>query len=175
MKTRFWFMAVMVVLAAALRLFPHPPNFTPVAAIALFGGAHFDRRRWAFGVPLLAMLLSDVALEIMFGWGVHSLLPVVYLSFAAIVAVGVLLRDRRDVLSVSLAVVVAPTLFFITTNFAVWYMGSLYPHTLSGLVACYTAAIPFYAWSLAGCAFYTAVLFGGFAVAQRQLPVLASR
>jgi len=174
MKTRFWFIAAMVGAATAMRLFPHPPNFTPIAAIALFGGAHFERRSAAFGVPLIAMLASDAIFQLAFGWGFHSLLPVVYLSFAAIVAMGIWLKSRRDAVSITAAVILAPTLFFLTTNFAVWAMGSMYPHTTSGLLACYLAAIPFYGWSLAGCIAYSAVLFGGFAFAEEQFRELAS-
>lgn len=165
----------MVVAAAALRVLPHPPNFTPVAAIALFGGAQFDRKLWAFGVPLAAMLVSDLVLELLFGWGIHTLMPVVYLSFCAIVALGWSLRGRLSVASVGTAAVVGPTLFFVTTNFAVWAMGSFYPHTTAGLLACYTAALPFYGWSLVSCVGFSALLFGGVALAERRYPALAVR
>src|SRR5713101_898164 len=94
-RSRFWLMAGLVFGAAALRLLPHPPNFAPIAAIALFGGAHFERKRWAFAVPLAAMLASDTVLEALYGWGFTSGMPVVYGSFALIVGVGMLLRGRR--------------------------------------------------------------------------------
>ena len=72
LRSRFWLMAAMACCAALLRVLPHPPNFTPVAALALFGGARFDRKVWAFALPLTAMLLSDAALELLFGWGFHG-------------------------------------------------------------------------------------------------------
>src|SRR6266536_6661526 len=75
-RSRFWLMAGLVFGAALLRLLPHPPNFTPVAAIALFGGAHFARKFWAFAVPLAAMFVSDAVLEVATGRGFTSGMPV---------------------------------------------------------------------------------------------------
>jgi hypothetical protein len=173
LRARFWLLASMVVGVAVMRILPHPPNFAPVAAMAPFGGAHFDRKAWAFGVPVAAMLLSDAALEVVFGWGFHALMPVVYLSFAAIVGIGFLLRRRRRVASVAVAALASSTLFFVTTTFAVWAAGSLYPHTVMGLASCYVVAMPFYGLTLAGDLFYSAVLFGAFALAERRFPIFA--
>ena len=168
-RSRFWLMAGLVFGAAALRLLPHPPNFTPVAAIALFAGAHFERKRWAFAVPLAAMLVSDAVLELLTGRGFTSGMPVIYGTFAAIVGIGLLLRRRRtEVLPVAGAAFASAALFYLTTNFAVWASGQLYARTLSGLVACYVAAIPFFGPTLASDLFYSAVLFGGFAWAERR-------
>lgn len=173
MAIRFWFLAAIVLAAAAMRVLPHPPNMTPVAAMAIFGGAQLTRRWHAFAVPLAAMLLSDAILEAMFGWGFHPLLPVVYLTFAAIVAMGIWLRPRRrQPLAIAGTLVAASTLFFVTTNLAVWAMGSGYPHTAAGLLACFTAALPFYQWTLVGDLFYCAALFGGFTAAELRFPIL---
>jgi hypothetical protein len=177
LKARFWLMAALVASAAAARLFPYlipyPFNFAPVTAIALFGGAHFDRKAWAFAAPLAAMLLGDLLIELLFARGIHAQMPVVYLSFAAIVGLGFLLRGRRRLLPVTGAALTASGLFFLTTNFGVWVEGALYPRTLEGLVACYVAAIPFFGATLAGDLFYTAALFGAFALAERGFPVLS--
>ncbi len=166
-------MAAMVVGAATMRLLPHPPNFTPIAAMALFGGACFDRKLWAFVVPLAGMLASDVALEILTGHGFHTLMPVVYLSFAAITGLGLLIRRRRQVWSIAAASLAASTLFFLTTNFAVWLFGSFYPKTAAGLFGCYVAALPFFGSTIAGDLFYTAVLFTGLTVAERRFRMFA--
>src|SRR2546429_9840040 len=77
-NVRFVTLVGIVVAATAMRLMPHPPNVTPIAAIALFGGAHFTSKRAALAVPLLAMCLSDLLL----GFGVHRVMPFVYGSFA---------------------------------------------------------------------------------------------
>lgn len=173
LRARFWLMASMVVGVATLRILPHPPNFAPVAAMALFGGAHFDRRTWAFVVPLAAMLLSDAVLELLFGWGFHALMPVVYLSFTAIVCLGVLLGRHRRIVPVATAALAGSTLFFLTTNLGVWATGSMYPRTAAGLATCYTAALPFFGATAAADLFYTALLFAAFALAERRFPIFA--
>jgi len=164
--TRPLALLVFISAAAASRLLPHPPNFTPIAAIALFGGASFYDRRVAFLVPLAAMLLSDLVI------GFHRLMPLVYGSFALTVLLGFWLRRRRTpqtVLGVALA---SSAVFFAITNFGVWAMGSLYPHTLEGLIAAYVAAIPFFRNTVLGDLCYASVLFGGFALLERPFPVL---
>ena len=163
---RFGALCAFVLLVALVRLMPHPPNVAPVAALALFGGAHFTRKAWAFVVPLVAMLLSDAVL------GFHGLMPVVYGAFAATVGIGLLLRRRRSPLRIAGASLASSVLFFTVTNLGVWALGSLYPKTIGGLVACYVAAIPFFHNTLLGDAFFTAVLFGGLALAEWRFPVL---
>ncbi len=163
-----------ILIAALSRLAPHPPNFTPIGAIALFGGAHFARTRIAFGVPLAAMLLSDVALGL-FWYGLDGLLgsmPFIYGSFALIVGLGRWVRGHRSPRAISAAALTGSILFFVIADFGVWLHGGLYPMTWEGLMACYTAAIPYYRNMLLGDLFYTAVLFGGFALAQRRVAAL---
>ncbi len=167
MKPRLALLIGMIFAAAGLRLLPHPPNFEPIAALALFGGAYADNRRWAFIVPLAAMFLSDIVI------GFHALMPVVYGTFALMVYMGFALRQRRTVLPVASAALAASILFFAVSNFAVWAFSSMYPKTLQGLFSCYVAAIPFFGNTVAGNLFYTAVLFGAFALAERKIPVFA--
>ncbi|MCX6956177.1 MAG: hypothetical protein NTV51_28920 [Verrucomicrobia bacterium] len=166
-RSRFIVLTGMIFAAAATRLLPHLPNFTPLGALALFAGAQFADRRLAFGVPLAALLLSDAVL------GFHAGMPAVYGCFALIVVLGLGLRTRRSVSTVAGAALTGSLLFFTVTNFAVWAAGELYPRTAAGLVACYVAAVPFFQNTLAGDAVYTAALFGGLALAQRRWPVLA--
>jgi len=172
MKTRvlspFWWMVAMVVSAAFLRFVPHPPNCTPIAAISLFSGAHFERKAWAFSIPLGAMLLSDVLFELLFGWGLHPQMLIVYASFTAMVGLGTFLRTRRQTIPVVTAAVSSSLLFFWTTNLGVWATSGLYAHTVSGLGACYVAALPFLGTTLLGDLFYTAVLFRGYALLEQR-------
>ena len=155
-----------IFIAAALRLVPHPPNFTPIAAMALFGGAYFGRRALAFAAPLGAMLLSDVVL------GFHSAMPYVYASVALTVLIGWALSRRRTALRVAGASLAASLLFFVITNFGAWLSGGLYPPTLSGLAACFVAAIPFFQNTVAGDLLFSGLLFGGFALLEYKLPAL---
>ena len=159
---------------ALFRLMPHPPNFTPIVAVALFGGAHFDRRALAFIVPLAAMLFSDVLLELFFpGAGFHDLMWVVYGAFAVIVAMGFVVRRWESPFGVPVMAMAASLWFFVMTNFAVWLSSGLYPKTWEGLVACYIAALPFFGHAVAGDLFYAGLLFGGWHLARRNFPVLA--
>lgn len=165
-------LAGLVLFVAVSRLFPHPPNFSPVAALALFGGASFVTRKAAFIVPILAMLISDIGLELTTGFGFHALMPVVYFAFALTVMIGMWVGKHLSVGSVVGGTLVASGLFFAVTNFAVWARGDLYPLTFDGLIACYIAAIPFFQNTLIGNFVYVGVLFGGWALAENRFPVL---
>jgi hypothetical protein len=165
-KSRLLVLIVMVLAAAASRLIPHPPNLTSVTAVALFGGAYFADKRLAFLVPLAALFISDLIL------GFYSHIEFVYVSFALIVCIGLWLQTRRSAFYIAGAVLASSVLFFLLTNFGVWAFDSMYPKTLEGLIACYVAAIPFFQNSLQGDLFFTAVLFGGFALLERKFSSL---
>lgn len=148
---------IFVLIAAILRLVPHIPNFAPIAAMALFGGAYLGRR-YALALPLAAMVLSDLFLGFD---GIASRLTV-YSSFLLIGLVGLWLKNHRSFQNIVLAAVSSSALFFVITNFGVWAFGTIYPKTIEGLMACFVAAIPFLRNTLAGDLFYTGVLFGGY-------------
>ena len=156
----------MIIGAAASRLIPHPPNVASITAVALFSGAYLTRKWLAFFVPLLALFASDLVL------GLYGHMEIVYGSFALVVCVGLLLRRRRTLLAVAGAALASSILFFLITNFGVWWFGALYPKTAAGLLTCYVAALPFFQNTLLGDAAYTIVLFGGFALAEKQWPSL---
>lgn len=163
---RFIFVTVAVVLAALSRLLPHLPNFTPIAAIALMGGAFYSDKRMAFVIPFLAMLLSDIIL------GFHNTMWGVYLAFGIIVFIGFALRNNLKIHSLVIASLTSSVLFFIITNFAVWFGSSFYSQDIAGLLYCYEMAIPFFANTLMGDAFYITVLFGVLYLLHLQFPRL---
>ena len=164
---KFLVIAGMILAAAALRLLPHYPNFTPVAAMALLGGAYFSNKKTAFIVPFIAMFLSDAII------GFHSTMWAVYLSFAIMVVIGFQLREKKKVSNIFAASVSSSVLFFVITNFAVWMSGTMYPLNAAGLFESYVAAIPFFGYTLAGDLFYVGIFFGAFEFAKTKLPVLA--
>lgn len=166
LNSRVLILFLIVVLAAATRLLPSPHNFTPIAAIALFGGAYFSDKRMAFVLPLVAMLLSDLFL------GFHGTMTFVYLCFIATVYMGFGMRGKVSVLPIIGGAIGSSILFFIVTNFGVWLTGTYYPKSIEGLVMCYTAAIPFFHNTLAGTMVYSAVLFGSFEFIQQRYPSL---
>jgi len=164
--SRFGALLSAIVAAAALRLVPHPPNFTPIDAMALFSGAYLGRRALAFVVPLSAMVLSDAVL------GFYSGFWITYLAFALVVLLGCVALPRVSPLRVAGAAVASSVVFFVVSNFGTWALGGMYPHTFSGLTGCYVAAIPFFRNTLAGDLFYATLLFGGFRVAELLVPQL---
>lgn len=168
-------LAGLVLLGALSRLLPHPPNATPVLAIALFGGAYFSNVRWAFGLPLLAMLASDLVLSLTQG---HALLtPIkatVYLCIGGMAGLGIWALTRISVLRVVATGLAGALLFFVVTNFAVWAGGTLYPYTVSGLLECYVAALPFFRNTLLSTWGYAALFFGLFEGIKVQFPSLAA-
>jgi hypothetical protein len=157
----------MVLAAAALRLLPHPMNFAPVGALALFGGASFRSKRMALALPLVSLIAGDIFI------GFHRLMPYVYASFLVSVAIGFWLRRSRSVVRVGAAVLAGAIQFFLVTNFALWAASiGAYTKTPGGLLACYIAGIPDFWNTLAGDSFYAAVLFGGLALIERWFPAL---
>jgi hypothetical protein len=164
--TRFIALLSAIAAAAALRLVPHPPNLSPIDAMALFSGAYLGRRGIAFVAPLAALLLSDAVL------GFYHGMATVYATVALIVVIGWWLSLRRTPLRIGGAAIMSSVLFFVITNFGMWLFSGFYPVTYAGLVACYTAAIPFFQNTIAGDLFYATLLFGGFALAERLMPRL---
>jgi hypothetical protein len=157
-----------ILIAAVLRLVPHPPNFTPIGAMALFSGAFFGRRWLAFAAPLAAMILSDSVL------GFYSGFWITYLAVALIVLVGWLALSKVSPLRVGGAAVASSVTFFLVSNFGTWALSGMYPHTAAGLAACYAAAIPFFQNTLAGDLFYATLLFGGFRIAELLMPQICA-
>jgi uncharacterized protein DUF6580 len=161
--------ATMIILAAVLRIVPHPWNLTPIGALALFSGAMFRNRWIAFALPLASLFAGDLFV------GLHKLIFVVYVSFAISVAIGRWLGDSRSVARIGGAVFMGAAQFFVVTNFAVWAIGGFYPRTLEGLLNCFVAGVPFFWNTLAGDVLYSGILFGGFALAEKMLPALRAQ
>jgi hypothetical protein len=157
---------VLILLAAALRIAPHPWNFTPVGAMALFSGAVLKDRRFAFFFPLLALFAGDLFV----GFYKLSVMLVVYASFLLSVLIGRWVQNHRSLVRISGATLLGTIQFFLVTNFAVWQFLGGYPHNAFGLLTCYIAGIPLFWNTLGGDALYAALLFGGYALAERFLP-----
>ena len=169
LRPRLAVLVSMIIAAAALRLLPHPANVTPIAAMALFGGANFADKRLAFLAPLSALFASDLVL------GLYSHMEFVYASFALTACLGLLLRTRKNVLTIAGAGAASALIFFVVSDIGTWLYSSLYPKTFAGFEACLIAAIPFLRNMLLGDLFYTALLFGGFAALERSFPALREK
>jgi hypothetical protein len=152
--------AVLLVALAASRVVPHAWNFTPLVAIALFGGARLERTSSGIALTLGALAASDLVL----GNFPYAGMAWVYGAVVAIVVLGRTLRGR-GVAAAFAAALAGGALFFVVTNFGVWLAGELYARTAAGLVACYVAAVPFYRAQIAADAIYTVALFGAHSLA----------
>jgi hypothetical protein len=158
-----WVALVLIIAGVVLRLLPHTANFAPIGAIALFGGAVLSFRL-AWWLPAAIMIISDLFL------GLHGTVLFTWGGFVLVALFGMTLRDTSNWMRVPLGALGSAIIFFVISNFGVWVEGKLYPHTLQGLIDCYVMAIPFFRTSLMADLFYSAALFGTFALAVRTAP-----
>lgn len=179
LNLRFGVLAFLILLAAFSRLIPHMPNFSPLAVIGLFGAAHFTKKWQAFLIPIAATWLSDLFINnvtyaqyyLKFTWFYEGFYWQ-YGSYLLIALVGIFIFRKINTQRVVVGALASALIFFLVSNFGVWASGTMYPLTLEGLLTCYTKGIPFLKGTLFGDLFYSAVLFGSFALAQNQFPVL---
>jgi len=161
----------LTVSAALLRLIPHPPNFAPIGGMALFAGARL--KGWqAYVVPVLAMLVTDPIMSHLRGAPAYSsLTPVIYVSFMLNVLLGRLfLANTTNPAKIAAVAFLASVQFFVLTNFFVWLGAEgFYSPDAAGLMACYTAAIPFFGRTLLADLFYSGVLFGAYSLVTKRL------
>ena len=132
---------LIIIFGIICRLIPHPPNFSPVTAIALFGGLNFSDKRIAFSIPLVVLFLSDLIL------GISMINLFVYTGFLLIVFLGTKIKSIKFG-----NIILSSFIFFLISNFGVWIIG--YPKNIEGLILCYTMAIPFFGYSIAGDLFF---------------------
>lgn len=143
------------------RFIVHTPNFTPVVAIALFGGFYF-KRQWAYVVPLVLFAVSDLVI------GFHSTMIFTYSSILLIVLIGRLARNNKSAGSILGSGLISAIIFFVITNFGVWVVGGLYPLTLAGLQECFMMAVPFFRYTLASTLIYSCAFFGVYEFAKSK-------
>ena len=157
-------LAVLIALGVAGRLLPHPPNFTPMAAIALFAGFIFIKRYMAVVAVISTMLLCDYFAfgSLSASWFGSKSMFVVYLALLFPIVFKNFLQKKLGVLRIFGAAIASSTVFFLATNFAVWAFSPMYEKTLEGLVLCYTMAIPFFQNTVAGDLIWSGTIFGAY-------------
>lgn len=153
MKKEILFALGIVAIALLSRFIPHPPNFTPILAIALFGGAIFKNKTIAYSVTLGSMFVADLFL------GLHESLWAVYLCLALFVFIGSQVK-RKNSKSITLSAISSSVVFFLVTNFSVWAFTTLYTQNLAGLMTSYSMALPFLKWNLLSTLLYSGAMFG---------------
>ncbi|MGL4596884.1 MAG: DUF6580 family putative transport protein [Bacteroidia bacterium] len=178
LSPRFIFILGAIVLAAATR-FLMIPNFTAVAAIALFGGAMLTSRPMAIFVPLVAVWISDLVLNNTvyaqagqsFVWFYEGFYWQ-YIPTALTAIIGMLMLRKVNMGSLVSSSLVSTVLFFVISNFGVWASTTMYAKTAGGLMTCFAAGLPYAGYTLLGTLFFGVVLFGAFALAERKTPAL---
>ncbi len=148
---------LLIILGFSARLLPHPANFAPIGAMALFAALYLPKR-YTLVIPLVAMFISDIFI------GFYSL-PImlsVYIGFILMGLIGLLVKRNKSFSTILGGTLVGSILFFLLTNFAVWAFGTMYVHTFSGLMQSYMMAIPFFKNSLLGDLFYCGIMVGGY-------------
>jgi len=153
-KKNILLIIIISIIALTARLIPHVPNFSPLASVMLFAGVYTSSKKHLI-LPLIALFISDLFL----GFYKLEVMLTVYSSLALISVLGVWLKNHKNVLNITSSTLASALLFFLTTNFAVWYFGTWYSHDLSGLMLCYNLAIPFFKSTLISNVVYSGLLF----------------
>lgn len=167
----------LIILAAFSRIIPHIPNFSPLGAIAMFGAALFTKKWQAIFVPLVATFISDLFINNIiyaqynpsFTWFYEGAYWQ-YITYIVIIIAGFLIFNKKvTVPKIVAGSLSATAIFFLMSNFGSWLVMSIYPKTVAGLLASYTAGIPFINGTFYGDLFYSAVLFGSFALISKKV------
>lgn len=145
---------LIIIIGFITRFIPHLANFTAIGAVALFSGYYIKDRRKALLIPMIIMFITDYFIGF-YDW---KLLLGVYFAFALIVLLGSTIKNKKWFFSLPMSII-GTIVFFIVTNWAFWQFTVFYPHTLSGLMSCYIAGIPFLKNSFMGNILYTLVFF----------------
>ncbi|MFH1890116.1 MAG: DUF6580 family putative transport protein [Candidatus Kuenenbacteria bacterium] len=155
---------VFILFGLALRILDHPPNFTPIGAIAIFAGTYLSRKT-SLIIPILAMFLSDIFI----GFYSPAVMAVVYGSFTLSVILGWWLKKNTKWTNILASSILVGVIFYLFTNFAVWVFTPWYPKTLGGLIYCYYLALPFFRNTLMGNLFYATSFFGLYELAKYSI------
>jgi hypothetical protein len=181
---RLSFLGLLMATAALSRVAPHPDNVAPMAAVALFGAAVSPRRWLAVVMPFAALIASDALIEVTHrlvqgtawepyqrSWGFYPGQWANYACLLVTVALGLLLRQRRNAPAIAAVTLLNAVVFFLLSNLAVWATSgmAMYPKTWAGLMECYAMALPFFRNSLLGDVFYVTALFGCLALAEARI------
>lgn len=180
LNIRIGLAAILIILAALSRLLPHPPNFTALGGMAMFGAAYLNRKWLMFVIPFAALWFSDLIINntiyASYYEGFVFFAPsslFVYLGFGGMILLGIFLLKSKKPLNIFVTTIIATLLFFLVTNFGSWATYGTYPKTAAGLGAAYIAGLPYLLNSIAGNVFFVALLFGAFEWLNQRYPQLS--
>lgn len=175
-KLQFGFLIAIILLAAFSRIIPHMANFSPLAAIGLFGAAHFDKKWKAILIPIAATWISDLFINNViyaqyypkFTWFYEGFYWQ-YGSYLLITLFGLLIYKKINLQKVIGGALGATAIFFLVSNFGCWIGSTTYTQNFAGLMTCYAAGIPFLKGTVLGDLFYTGALFGVYHLLQSKI------
>ncbi len=182
-KSTLYSFLLLIIVAAVYRVLPRPESlwgFAPQMAMAIFGGSVMKDRKLAFLLPLLSMFISDVLFEVLYRSGIGAQQGFYegqltnYILFGLLTVIGFFI-NCKNVLQIGLGAVTAPVIYFLLSNFQVWFSGGGWkrPKTFEGLMMCYNDGLPFLKGSLIGTVFFAVVLFGGYYLLTRKETITA--
>ena len=154
-----------IFLVSLTRIFPHPANFTPILALAIFGGAFLPNKKTALFLPISTMFLSDLII------GFHSQIYAVYVAIIILSLLGNMIKTK-NIKNLAITGFAGSLIFFMITNFSVWLSGGLYPLTIDGLLECYIMAIPFFHNTLISTLLFLGILFFGYTFVDKKYQLL---
>jgi len=173
-KTTIWYLVILIIVCAVYRVTPlREFGFAPHIAMALFGGAVVKDRKWAFALPLFSMFVSDALYEILYQNGLSTIKGFYsgqllnYLALASVVVVGFFMK-RITISNVFVYSLIAPTWFFLLSNFTVWAGAKEIAKNWAGLMQTYALGLPFYRQSILATFLFSAVFFGAWFVLNRK-------
>lgn len=154
MNKKFFLIFGLIILAGISRLIPHPWNFTALGAMALFSGSLMTNKTGAIVAPLFTLLWTDLIL------GFHVTMIYVYAAVVLITCLGFWAQTSK--FKILTSSVLGSLIFFMSTNFGVWFSQNLYPKTFEGLIQCYVMALPFFENQIIGDFIYLGVLYSAY-------------
>lgn len=155
MRKEIYFGIGLIILSILSRFIPHPPNFTPVMAVALFSGAILKDKYLAIAIPVLVMFLTDLVL------GLHESVLAVYACMGLFAIAGTYLK-KDNYGKITIFSLLSSVIFFIVTNLSIWLFTDFYKNSIEGLITCYVMAIPFFGYNIVSTLLFSFVLFGSY-------------
>jgi hypothetical protein len=165
MNIKIVLITLIIFLVSLTRIYPHPPNFTPILALAIFGGAYLPNKRTALLLPIIIMFFSDLII------GFHSQIYAIYGTIIMLSLLGNTIKTK-NIKNLAITGFTGSVIFFIITNFSVWLSDGLYPLTTAGLIECYVMAIPFFHNTLISTLTFLAILFFGYSFVEKKYQFL---
>ncbi len=173
-KSNLLVLFILILACALYRVWDsRPMGFAPQIAMALFAGSVSKDKRFAFLFPILSLFISDLLYQFLYSQGLTTIKGfysgqlVNYLVIASVTVIGFFI-NKNKIGQIFIGSLAGAVYFFLASNLMVWVGGGLdinnqpYPRSLSGLLLCYTEALPFFKWSLISTLVFNAFFFGSF-------------